>query len=119
MNTKAKGRNNDNKTIKFLSGFGFYKFMKSAASSGDFDLITYNHKGIVFVQTKTNSKPHVEEILKLMQTRTPECALRFIFVWVDHVRIKEGPTAYLLTHNEDSMQQLTKDELFELLLQFG
>jgi hypothetical protein len=111
MNTKAKGRRNDQRTIRYLAQFGFLRLMVSAASKGEFDTMSYNANAVIFVQNKTNKLPDREELIQLMNTKTPNCSLRFLFVWHDHAR---HPEAYLLGDGE--AKGLTQEELKKVLL---
>lgn len=115
MNTARKGRNNDKRTARFLEGYGFYNCMYSAASAGDFDTIAWNASAVIFVQNKTNRLPHKDEILKLIRTETPECSLRFLFVWMDYQR---KPEAWLLDYKKDQASPLAHEELEQLLFQY-
>lgn len=116
MNKTRKGRNNDRRTDRFLFKYGFFNCMFSAASKGNFDTISWNGHGAIFVQNKSNTLPPREEILTLIRTETPECSLRFLFVWPDNAR---KPEAWHLDYKTDQAIPLEHEELEELLFQFN
>lgn len=114
MNTAAKGRRNDNKSIELLAGLGLSEFMKSAASKGKFDLVCWNHNVSAYVQSKTNNIPPQDELLRLMNLKVPKCAFAFLFIWHDK---KPFPSIYLIEQGE--MTYLTFDELKSKMEVYG
>lgn len=115
-NTSRKGRINDKKTLRFLGSFGFDNFCISAASKGAFDTISWNGKGCVFVQNKSNSLPSRDEILKLIKTPVPACAVKLLFIWEDGAKIWR-PNVWLISDEE--IRRLDYIELSEILGEYS
>ena len=82
MNTAAKGRRNEHKTIQLYEKLG-YQAIRSAASKGLWDVIVWDSQGIVFIQCKTNGLPGKEEMEALREAVVPPGARKLVHRWDD------------------------------------
>lgn len=86
MNTAAKGRRNEYKTIELYERLG-YQCTRSAASKGTWDVIAWDAQGVVFIQSKSNSWPGAAEMELLREAVVPPGARKFIHRWDDGKRL--------------------------------
>jgi len=85
MNTAAKGRHNEHRTIALLQEQG-YATVRSAASKGLWDIVAYNGLEIVFVQVKTNGWPGRQESQAMAEEMVPANGRKVIYRWDDRVK---------------------------------
>lgn len=94
MNSSAKGRRQDKKSITLANKLGATGAMISAASRSAFDVVCYSPFGSLWIQNKSNNKPPTLELLQLIRERTP--GPKLLLVWIDHARL---PDAYLIEND--------------------
>ena len=85
INTAAKGRRLEHKTIRRLEAEG-YDCTRAAASKGKWDIIAIGDKGIRLVQVKANRPPGSKERREMIQALVPPNASKEYWVWKDHAR---------------------------------
>mgnify|MGYP003627953788 CR=1 FL=1 len=85
INTAAKGRRLEHKTIKVLKRVG-YDCMRSAASKGTWDVIAIGPVDIRLVQVKANRPPGPIERENMAEAVAPPNATKEFWVWKDGER---------------------------------
>jgi len=88
MNTAAKGRRNEHRSIALLEAAG-YRCTRSAASLGDWDIIGIGSTDLLLVQCKTRDWPGPAEIETLKLFPAPGNARKLIHRWRDRVRLPD------------------------------
>jgi hypothetical protein len=85
VNTKAKGRRRDRRSVAVLEAAG-YRCIISAASLSEWDLIGIGTADVVLVQVKSNRGPGSAERDALQEYKVPPHVRKMIHVWRDHAR---------------------------------
>ena len=85
INTAAKGRRLEHKTIKILEAAG-YSCTRAAASKGVWDIIAINSTSVSLVQVKANRKPPPVEREEMEQFICPPGVSKEYWVWKDRER---------------------------------
>ena len=85
INTAAKGRRLEHKTIRRLELQG-YDCTRSAGSKGKWDIIAIGENGIKLVQVKANRPPGSKECREMIQASVPHNATKEYWVWKDNAR---------------------------------
>lgn len=88
MNTAAKGRRNEYKSIKILEAGG-YLCTRAAASKGTFDLVGIGSTDLVLVQVKTRDWPGTSEMEALSLFPVPPNCRKLIHRWRDGARMPD------------------------------
>lgn len=86
MNTAAKGRRNEHKSMKLLESLG-YTVIRSAASKGAFDIVGLSATDIVALQVKTNAWPGSLEMEQLKLAVVPPNCRKLVHLWRDGERL--------------------------------
>ena len=85
INTAAKGRRLEHKTMRLLERAG-YACMRSAASKGVWDIIAIGPNGTRCIQVKANRPPGPLEREQMAEFRVPHGVTREYWVWKDRAR---------------------------------
>ena len=85
INTAAKGRRLEHKTIRVLESAG-YDCTRAAASKGTWDIVAINSQGIRLVQVKANRPPGPLEREAMQEAIAPPNASREYWIWKDGAR---------------------------------
>ena len=88
MNTAAKGRRQEWRSIAIYEGWGF-RCLRSAGSKGAWDFIAVNHEGIVLVQVRSGRWPSPAECAELKAYPVPTNARKVIHRWKLRARAPE------------------------------
>ncbi len=82
MNTAAKGRRHEHQIMELYRVAG-YSVCRSAASKGVWDVIAWNDTSIVFIQSKSNTRPPKAEMQRMRDAVIPTNGRKFLYIWVD------------------------------------
>lgn len=85
INTAAKGRRLEHKTIRVLEAAG-YDCTRAAASKGTWDIVAMNEDNLRLIQVKANHPPGPKERQSMAGAKAPPLASREFWVWKDNVR---------------------------------
>jgi len=85
INTAAKGRRLEHRTIKLLEAAG-YSCTRAAGSKGVWDIIAIGPVSIRLIQVKANNAPGPVEREAMELFEAPSNATKEYWVWVDKVR---------------------------------
>lgn len=85
MNTAAKGRRNEHRSIQLLESLG-YRCVRAAASKGLFDIVAIGSADIVLLQVKSSEWPRSEELESLRIFEAPANCKKMIHRWRDRQR---------------------------------
>ena len=85
INTAAKGRRLEYKTIRLLEAAG-YNCTRSAASKGVWDIVAIGPQGVRLIQVKANRQPGPLEREQMAAFPAPPGVSREYWVWRDHAR---------------------------------
>ena len=85
INTAAKGRRLEHKTIKMLEAAG-YRCTRAAGSKGVWDIVAIGPDGIRLVQVKANGAPGPSERKQMEIFEAPSNVSKEYWVWVDKAR---------------------------------
>ena len=85
INTAAKGRRLEHKTIKLLESAG-YRCTRAAASKGVWDIIAIGPVSIRLIQVKANGAPGPLEREQMELFEAPPNVTKEYWVWVDKAR---------------------------------
>lgn len=85
INTAAKGRRLEHKTIKLLEAAG-YVCTRAAGSKGVWDIIAIGPVGIRLIQVKANKPPGPLEREQMGEFQAPANATKEMWVWKDRAR---------------------------------
>jgi hypothetical protein len=85
MNTAAKGRRNEHRSMAIYRALGF-EVLRSAGSKGAWDFVAISGHNVVLVQVKSGAWPGPAERAKLAAFRTPLNCNREIHRWRPNAR---------------------------------
>ena len=85
INTAAKGRRLEHKTIRRLEAEG-YDCTRAAASKGTWDIVAIGNEGIRLIQVKANRAPGSKERRQMVMAAAPPNASKEFWVWKDNAR---------------------------------
>jgi Holliday junction resolvase len=85
MNTAAKGRRLEHKTIRRLESEG-YTCIRAAASKGAFDVHAFNGAHGRYIQSKANAWPGAVEMEALQLVSVPPGCSKEVWRWDDRAR---------------------------------
>ena len=85
INTAAKGRRLEHKTIRVLEAAG-YDCTRAAASKGTWDIVAMNEDNLRLIQVKANHPPGPKERQSMAGAKAPPLASTEFRVWKDNVR---------------------------------
>ena len=85
INTAAKGRRLEHKTIRVLEAAG-YRCTRAAGSKGVWDIVAIGPAGIRLVQVKANSAPGPLEREQMEMFEAPPSCTKEYWVWKDKAR---------------------------------
>lgn len=92
MNTKAKGNRNEYKSIKYMEKLGG-RSIRSAASLGEWDIISITANNVYLIQVKSNNRPsrlEMEAMKKFKGIRCSHCgnliSIKQLHQWKDYKR---------------------------------
>ncbi len=85
MNTAAKGRRNEHKSIRLLESLG-YDCTRAAASKGVWDVIGIGPTDFVLCQVKSNGWPSSVEMEQMERFKSPLNAKKIVHRWRDNQR---------------------------------
>ena len=85
INTAAKGRRLEHKTIRVLEAAG-YDCTRAAASKGTWDIVAMNEDNLRLIPGQANHPPGPKERQSLAGAKAPPLASREFWVWKDNVR---------------------------------
>ena len=85
INTAAKGRRLEHKTIKLLESAG-YRCTRAAASKGVWDIVAIGPNCIRLIQVKANKAPGPLEREEMQEFQVPQGVTREYWVWKDRER---------------------------------
>lgn len=88
MNTAAKGRRNEQKTMDLLESLGF-EVTSSRASKGVFDVWAVSSTEVVLVQVKSNEWPRSIEMEQIQSHPCPPNGRKLIHRWRDRARLPD------------------------------
>jgi hypothetical protein len=88
MNTSAKGRRNEHRSIALLESLG-YECVRAAASKGVFDIVGIGSADFILLQVKTRDWPGVAEMETLRLFPAPGNARKLVHRWRDRVRLPD------------------------------
>ena len=88
MNTAAKGRKNEYRSIEILEAAGYW-CTRAAASKGPVDIVGIGKTGVVLVQVKSNRWPDPAEMEALSLLPTPDNCRVIIHRWRDRQRLPD------------------------------
>jgi len=91
MNTAAKGRRNEYRSMQIFEKAG-YECMRSAASKGVWDFVASGKTDIVFCQVRTRDWPSAVEIEAMQNWPAPTGARRLIHRWRVRQRLPDVRT---------------------------
>ena len=85
MNTAAKGRRQEHRSIRLFEDLG-YRCTRAAGSMGCWDFIGVSREGIVLVQVKSGRWPGPKERAELAAFPVPSNAVKVLHRWRKHAR---------------------------------
>jgi hypothetical protein len=85
MNTAAKGRRNEHRSIRHFEALG-YVCVRAAGSKGPWDFVGISREGIVLVQVKSTRWPSRKECAMLAALPVPVNAVKVLHRWRKHAR---------------------------------
>jgi hypothetical protein len=88
MNTAAKGRRNEHRSIALLKSLG-YECIRAAASRGVFDIVGIGSADFILLQVKSNQWPGAAEVETLRLFPAPPNARKLVHRWRDRVRLPD------------------------------
>ncbi len=88
MNTAAKGRRNEHRSMAIFYGWGCI-CVRSAGSRGLFDFVAFDDVKIYFVQVKSTRAPGPAERQRLADLVVPVNAEKLVHVWRPYAREPE------------------------------
>ncbi len=85
MNTAAKGRRQEHRSIALFEALG-YVCVRAAASKGAWDFVAISREGIALVQVKSGRWPSPKERAALAALPVPSNAVKVLHRWRRHAR---------------------------------
>lgn len=93
MNTAAKGRRNEHRSMALFEAMG-YETLRSAASKTRWDFIAWNAHETYFVQVRTGRWPSPAEMEDFKQAMIPPRSSKIIHRWEQGQRLPLVKTVY-------------------------
>lgn len=88
MNTAAKGRRNEHRSMAIFEAAG-YECLRAAASKGAWDFVAISATDIVLCQVKSTRWPRSEEMEQLQLFRVPAGVRKLVHRWKARARKPE------------------------------
>lgn len=88
MNTAAKGRRNEQKTMDMLISLG-YQVTSARASKGVFDVWACSSSEILLIQVKSNEWPGSVEMEQIQMFTAPPNARKLVHRWRDRANLPD------------------------------